>query len=370
MTTGGVGSAPLRWLMLATHVPSTGAGGGMVRYCVELARALERHPGVELHVLCDAAARPFFVDMVGADRAHPAPAVPKTARSLVERLGGAGLPRSGEEWDVVHGAKHLVPRAAGSARRLLTVHDMSLLDRPADFGTLKRFALRGPYLASIADADKLVCVSEATRQRLCSWAPDVADRAHVVGLASSPTLQGVVPVPVRELEGRPFVVVVGDPSPRKNVSMVVNLWPRVVAAHPGAVLAVVGPPSWGRSELGETAALLEAGSLALLGHRSDAELSWLYEHAAALVCPSQLEGFGLPVVEAEARGVPVIVSDDAALGEAGGQATTRLSLHDSSGWHQALSAALSRPLGARRPPPAVRSWADVAAETVEVARGR
>jgi glycosyltransferase involved in cell wall biosynthesis len=308
--------------------------------------------------------------MVGADRAHPVPAVPKAVRSLLERFGGAALPRSSGEWDVIHGAKHLVPRAAGSARRLLTVHDMSLLDRPADFGTMKRFALRGPYLASIADADHLVCVSEATRQRLCSWAPDVADRAHVVGLAASPTLQGVVPVPVRELEGRPFVVVVGDPSPRKNVAMVVNLWPRVVADHPDAVLAVVGPPSWGRSELGETAALLQAGSLALLGHRSDAELSWLYQHAAALVCPSQLEGFGLPVVEGEAHGVPVIVSDDAALGEAGGQTTTRLSLHDWSGWHRSLTAALSGSLGMHRPPVALRTWADVAAETVEVVRGR
>ena len=108
--------------------------------------------------------------------------------------------------------------------------------------------------------------------------------------------------------------------------------------------------------------------MALLGHRSDGELAWLYRHAAAVLCPSQLEGFGLPVVEGEALGVPVLLSDDAAMGEVSRAGTTKLSPHDAAAWRTAVLAALDGRLTAALPPERPRSWADVAAETVEEVR--
>lgn len=360
---------PVRWLLLATHVPESGAGGGMVRYCVELARALHRRPDVELHVLCVAAARPFLGDLLGEERVHPVPALPVAARSLVERAGPRLLPVLSEGWDVVHGAKHLLPRRAGSATRVLTVHDLNPLDRPGDFGALKRIGLRRPYLASISGADALVCVSEATRARLLAWVPAAADRAAVVHLAASPALLNVRLREVPELAGRRFLLIVGDSSPRKNLALAFRVWPEVAAARPGATLAVVGPPSWGPSQLRAAAPLLARGQVTLLGHRSDAELAWLYRSAAAVLCPSQLEGFGLPVVEGAAFGVPVIASDDPAMGEAGGGGTVRLSPHDPGAWGEAAVAALDGrlPVAPATIPP--RTWDDVAAETVKAVRG-
>ena len=359
---------PLRWLLLATHVPASGSGGGMIRYCVELARALHDRPDVELHVVATPEAEEFFAGLLGDSRVHLLPGLPVAARSLVERAGPRLLPVLGQDWDVVHGAKLLVSRQAGAAIRLLTVHDMIPLDRPGDFGRLKRVGLRRPYLASVADADAMVCVSAATRSRLLAWAPDAAARAEVVHLAASPALLAAEPAPVPELAGRPFVVMVGDSSPRKNLALAFRVWPQVVAARPDAVLAVVGPPSWGPSQLGAAAPLVADGRVLLLGHRSDGELSWLYRNAAALLCPSQLEGFGLPVVEGEALGVPVLLSDDAAMGEVSRPGTTALSPHDPAAWERAVLAALD---GRLTPPPVPerpRTWADVARETVEVVR--
>jgi glycosyltransferase involved in cell wall biosynthesis len=341
----------------------------MVRYCVELAGALHRRPDVELHLLCTPAAHPFFADLIGADRVHLLPALPVAARSLVERGGSRLLPVLGRSWDVVHGAKHLLPHRAGSATRVLTVHDLNPLDRPGDFGRLKRTGLRRPFLASISDADLLLCVSAATRARLRAWAPAAAHRAEIVHLAAPPALLAARPRQVAELAGRQFTLVVGDSSPRKNLALVFRLWAEVAVARPGAVLAVVGPPSWVPSRLGAAESLVAKGQVTLLGHRSDAELAWLYRSAVALLCPSQLEGFGLPVVEGAAFGVPVIVSDDPAMGEAGGTDTVRVSPHCLPAWRTAVEAALDGRLRAGTAANAPRTWDDVADETVEAVRG-
>ncbi|HZG91945.1 MAG TPA: glycosyltransferase, partial [Pseudonocardia sp.] len=220
--------APLRYLLLATHVPASGAGGGMVRYAVETATALARRPDVELHVLVTAEAVDFFGALVGRERVHVIRSAPTAVRSLAERY--LPLPAGGR-FDVVHGAKHLLPRRTGGATAVLTVHDMLPLDRPGDFGALKRVVLRFPYLASARGADLLVCASRATRARLLDYAPGLAARAAVVPLAPGGRLLDAAPVEVPALAGRPFALVVGDASARKNLALVVDAWPQVRRRH-------------------------------------------------------------------------------------------------------------------------------------------
>nr|WP_179757088.1 glycosyltransferase family 1 protein [Kineococcus aurantiacus] len=349
--------------MLATHVPASGAGGGIVRYTVGLARALDARPDVEVSVLAEPAARPFFTDLLGDPRrVHVVPAAPTPVRSLAERAGV--LPAFHRDVDVVHGTKHLLPRW-GRGRRVLTVHDMLPLDRPHEFGTLKRRLLTGPYLASVRQAETVVCVSAATRERLVHHVPSVADRTAVVPLAASPALLSADPVPVPALVGREFAVVVGDPSPRKNLGFLVDLWPEVVRRRPGAVLAVVGPPSWGPTRTGqEHSRLVARGDLAALGFLSDAELRWCYENATVVLCPSLAEGFGLPAAEALALGAPLITSEDPALREVAGPGAVHVPGTDAAGWAEAVVTAFAAPRVPRRAPERVRSWDDVALETL------
>ena len=76
---------PLRYLLIGTHVPPSGQGGGMVRYVVQLARGLAARDDVELHVLAGAGAQGAFTHLVDADRVHTLPGRGPLV-SAVERL--------------------------------------------------------------------------------------------------------------------------------------------------------------------------------------------------------------------------------------------------------------------------------------------
>lgn len=357
----------LTWLMLATHVPATGQLGGMVRYVVELARELSARSDVELSVLTTPPARPFFADLLGSEqRVLIVPALPTALRSLLERPG-FGVAAFRRPFDVVHGTKHLLP-SVGSARRVLTVHDLLPIDRPRDFPRFKRTALVSPYRASIRSADVLLCVSAATRERLLVDQPTAGPRTVVVPLAMSSALRAASPEAVPALAGRRFALVVGDASPRKNLGLVVGAWEAVAARDPRAVLAVAGPRGWGVDDRGPAFDRLTAqGAVVHLGQISDGALRWCYENAAVVACPSLLEGFGLPSIEALHFGAPLITSEDAALVEASGDVALHLPAADVTAWTRALSEAVGRPRIPGRGGGPTRTWGDVAEETVRAA---
>jgi glycosyltransferase involved in cell wall biosynthesis len=351
----------LRYLMLATHVPRSGAGGGMVRYTVELAGALARRADVDLHLLATAEGAGFFREHLPTARVHDAPGLPVAARSLLERAGAIPALRRGG-FDVVHGTKHLLPWRGPARVALLTAHDMLPLDRPGDFPLAKRVLLRRPYLRSAREADVVVCVSDATRRRLLHYVPSIGPKARVVPLAVSAGLTDATPEPVPRLAGERFAMVVGDASLRKNLRLAVDTWPRVRAALPGARLAVVGPKDWGRTNRGSAwEEQVTDGHIVALGHVTDGQLRWCYENTGVVLCPSVLEGFGLPVVEARRFGAPVVTSTDPALVEASGPHANPVPVHDQDAWVEAV---VTRLRGERLPIGPARSWDDVAEETV------
>lgn len=351
----------ISWLLMASHVPAGGGLGGMVRYTVEVARGLAAHPNVQLSVLADPSAATFWADIVSYDRVHCLPKVPTPIQSALERQG-RGSRAFDEPFDVIHGTKHILPKHHRARATVLTVHDFLPLDRPGDFGVLKRALLPGPYLASASEADALVCVSAATKDRLLSYQPAVADRAHVVPLANeSAGLADARSEPVTELIGQDFALVVGDPSPRKNLGFLLELWSEVTSQHGSAKLVSVGPPAWqgGESSANER----EHRDIVQLGRVDDDALRWCYENARVVLCPSLLEGFGLPTVEGLRFGTPVITSADPAMCEATKAGATHISTLDREHWVAAIVAAFRSP--SRAPQPSVRTWQAVANETVK-----
>ena len=366
----GTGSArPVRWLTLATHVSADGRGGGMIRYTVEFIQALRRRDDVDLTVLAHPRAADFFADLLGGrDRVRLAPAASVPVVSAVERYGLGRLVR---RFDVVHGTKHLLPlRQPGHrARLVLTAHDMLPLDRPKDFGVSKRWFIREPYLGSIRSADRVVCVSGATRDRLVSYVPSARTRTSVVPLAADGGLLRSASAPVPGLAGRSFALVVGDDSPRKNLGLLLDAMAMVAERLPGAVLAVAGPPNWGVSADADLMRrLVEAGVVLQLGFVSDEQLRWCYENAGVVCCPSALEGFGLPALEAHQLGAPLVTSDDPALVEVSGPDVLHLSSWDARAWVEPLVLRLGeprRPAAVRPGVPLGRTWDDVVTETKE-----
>lgn len=361
----------LHWRMLATHVPPGGSLGGVVRYTTELLAALARREDIRLDVVATAAAVATLTDVTGGRASvSTAPAVPGALLPFAERYLRSAARPGRPAPDIVHGVKHLVPRRS-SALRVLTVHDTVLLDRPGDSPPLKRALLPRLYRASISEADLLLCVSDATRQALGRHDPTAASRSAVTPLATAGSLLASQPRALPALVGRRFILVVGDAGVRKNVGAIVDAWPAVRRAVPDVVLAIAGPPAWGRTDRGAAyASLVKQGALLALGRIDDAELRWAYEHSAVVACPSLMEGFGLPVAEALDLGASVVLSQDQAQREvAAGRELAVVAAHDIEGWQNALVAALQRHdprrNGAVQP---VRCWDDVATDTVAAAR--
>jgi glycosyltransferase involved in cell wall biosynthesis len=156
---------------------------------------------------------------------------------------------------------------------------------------------------------------------------------QVVGEGVAPSI-AIVPSDAEERAQRlalpdRFALCVGTVEPRKGLD--VALAGVADAAWPGLPLLVVGPTGWGDVRI-------PAGRARLLGRLSDEDLATVLHRATVLLAPSREEGFGLPVLEALAHGVPAIVSDIPSLVEVGGDAVLPVPVGDAA----ALAAAAAR----------------------------
>jgi alpha-1,3-rhamnosyl/mannosyltransferase len=246
----------------------------------------------------------------------------------VERLAGG-------PWDIVHSSQPtLVPARSGI--RLTTCHDLDFLDHPertqAEFAG--RYAARARRDARVAD--HVIAVSAYT-------AGEVEARLGVPRQRITVCRPGRPAWPVRSeapSASLGYLLFVGTLEPRKNVAGLLEAYGRLVSRNPQAPpLMLVGRVV---PESAPIVAQLErppfAGRVRHLGYIPDADRPALYAGATALVLPSFIEGFGLPVLEAMTVGVPVIASDRGSLPEVVGDAGLLVSPDDPD----ELAAALHR----------------------------
>ena len=255
--------------------------------------------------------------------------------------------------------------------RVTTVHDMSFFSVPDDFTLRDGMRRRATVAASIAASRRVLAVSDFTRREIGAYFPAAAGRIVVTPHGADDDL---APPPSREdararlgLRG-PLVLAVGTILNRRCVPTLFHAAARARRAFPGLTLDLVGEnrthPALdlaalaGRSGLGEHARLS--------GFVDEAGLAERYAAADACVVLSEYEGFGLPALEAMARGVPVVASTSPALGEVFGEAALLVDPRDAPGVADALTRILRDPaLGADlvargRALAARHSWAECA----------
>ncbi len=197
---------------------------------------------------------------------------------------------------------------------VVTVHDLSLITNPSWHPWSRRIWMKKILRPSITRASGIICDSEATMRDLLSWIKVDKGRTWVVPLAAREAY--FKPQPQRDRDEirrryglkRPFFLYVGNIEPRKNLAALLDAFSSL--NPPGVDLVLAGRRAWkSRPFLRKARELTSAGRVRMLDYVPEDDLPALYQSALAFVYPSLKEGFGLPVVEALATGLPAIVSD-------------------------------------------------------------
>lgn len=223
--------------------------------------------------------------------------------------------------DVAHFTNGMIP-IGSPVSTIVTIHDMSLRLYPRCH-PVRRLLLNRPLMhVAIRQAASIVTVSDSARRDLQRLHGVAADRISVVHEAASPAFR---PIDDRGLldgvaarYGLPqrFVLYVGTIEPRKNLSRLMEAFAAARARGLAHHLVCVGPYGWASRDLaGRIERLGLKNAVHFTGYARFEDLPAIYNLAELFVFPSLYEGFGLPVVEAMASGVPVITSNTSSLGE-------------------------------------------------------
>jgi glycosyltransferase involved in cell wall biosynthesis len=202
---------------------------------------------------------------------------------------------------------------------VVTVHDLSFEAHPRDFSRRTGMKFRLIARRAVRSAERVICVSEFTRGEVIKRYGADPERTHVTPLAPA-LAEGTAEPP----EG-PYVVAVGDLRPRRNLVRLAAAFRTlheqglphrlVLAGHDYGVAA-------------EVRAAAGAAPLEITGYLPAERLDALIRGADLLAYPSLYEGFGLPVLEAMARGTPVAAANATVVPETAGDAAAWFDPHD------------------------------------------
>lgn len=307
----------------------TADSGGSGTYARKLIpHLLEVDPGLELTAWIGATAPAWLTEQPWSGEVRwirlPVPGVGNVWH-LWHELAGIGLDARRRNIDVVHGLANIGPLAHPGVATVTTILDVIWVHHP-EAATL-RFRMMGRLVTPLVgrSSARIVAISEAARDDVASTLGLDPRKFDVTPLGidvpaggpaamCSPGLAAQL-----QLGERPLVLCVAAKRAHKNLHSLVRAWALLPAPRP--LLVLPGSPTPYEERLRALVQELDLQDcVRLVGWISDEDLRWLYEAASCFALPSRLEGFGLPVLEAMARDVPVACSDIPVFREVAGDA--------------------------------------------------
>lgn len=243
-------------------------------------------------------------------------------------------------WSPLHRLPVFLPKKMA---RVVTVHDLVWRHSGHTMRSVNRWLDATLMPEAVRQSDRVIAVSSSTARDIENEMPFAAGMVRTIPLGNS--VMGD-PQPRSALADLglevPYFLFVGTLEPRKNLARLLEAFSRLKSTEAGgAVLAIAGGTGWGSVEVDD---LIHQwglqGRVRKLGYVSDQQLATLYAHALFLAMPSLYEGFGLPLLEAMSRGLPVLTSDISSMPEVAGDAGVLVSPHDVDSIARGLAALL------------------------------
>jgi glycosyltransferase involved in cell wall biosynthesis len=308
----------------ATAMPPQPVGAG--QYMIHLIRALVTLPGNERYRIY---VQPHGRDLIGLPenerlKFQLVPSHSPFARLVWEQAQFPGLLRH-SGLDLLHSLHYTMP-LSHPLPQVVTLHDLTYFVYPQYHILPKRYFFRNFIRLSGRKAERLVAVSESTRQDAIRLAGLAAEKIISAPLGVTAEFQPIRDLqrlqPIKEKYRLPsrFILFVGLLEPRKNLITLLHAYRHIYQQIGDVRLVIVGRQGW---KMRQTRQLLDSLALTpyvhFTGYVEQQDLPAIYNLADVFVYPSLYEGFGLPVLEALACGVPVITSEVSSMPEIAGE---------------------------------------------------
>lgn len=235
--------------------------------------------------------------------------------------------------DLFHATDFVLPPTLPQTRTLLTVHDLSFVRVPEAASPRLKAYLDAVVPRSVCRADHVLADSQATKEDLIELYGIQSDKITVLLSGVDPRFKRTsLSLTTRnkyQIGDRPYILSVGTVQPRKNYGRLIQALARLRADGLDLSLVIIGGKGWLTDPIYET--LGQTGMrefVRFTGFVDEADLPALYSGAACFAFPSLYEGFGLPILEAMACGVPVVTSNLSSLPEVAGDTALMVDPYD------------------------------------------
>lgn len=223
-----------------------------------------------------------------------------------------------EQPAVVHSLGYVSPIAA-RCPQVVSVHDVNYLGHQGRRTAIGRRALGFFVQRTVSRAERVITISEFSKSEIVQHMNVDPGKVVVIHLAGREAVEAQATPPSRSVSeiGQPYIMAFSSLSAHKNISRLISAFVKVAPSIPHALVLVGHLP-----EKGDLRAEIEAAGvdrIRFTGYLPDEEVESLMQHASVFAFPSLYEGFGMPIIDAQQAGIPIVCSSAGALPEVAGK---------------------------------------------------